>query len=116
MAEKKTEKKEQKNISKKTGNTTPFMFDLLKKPVITEKATKVSENNQVVFKVAKQATKPLVKKAIENIYGVKVKSVNILNYEGKRKLFKRSPGQRADYKKAYITLAEGENLDFMETK
>ena len=83
-------------------------------PIVSEKTTMVSANNQYVFKVSKDATKPEIKKAIELMFdGAEVESVQVTNVKGKRKIFKRSPGQRANWKKAYIKLKSGFNIDFM---
>lgn len=86
-------------------------YDILVKPVITEKSTILSANNQVVFKVAPAATKPLVKKAVEDIFNVKVNAVNIVNIKGKVKRFRGFMGKRSDVKKAIVTLAEGNTID-----
>ena len=87
-------------------------FDLLLKPVVTEKSTLGVENNQVTFKVALNATKPEIKIAIETLFGVKVLGVNTLVQKGKTKRFKGRPGQRSDVKKAFVRLAEGQSIDF----
>lgn len=89
----------------------PEHYDIIKAPVITEKATMLSEHNQVVFKVAEGATKPEIKAAVEAIFSVKVKAVNTLVVKGKTKRFKGRPGRRSDVKKAIVTLAEGEKID-----
>ncbi len=86
-------------------------YDIILSPVITEKATRVSEHNQVVFKVRKDATKPQIKEAIEGVFGVKVKAVNTLVQKGKMKRFRGRVGFRSDVKKAIVTLAEGQNID-----
>lgn len=80
-------------------------------PVITEKATLGSEHNQVTFRVAKDATKPEIKAAIEGLFNVKVKAVNTLVQKGKVKRFKGIKGRRPDSKKAMITLEEGQVID-----
>ncbi len=87
------------------------MYDIVRSPVITEKATRVSEHNQVVFKVRLDASKPEIKQAVEGVFGVTVKAVNTIVVEGKRKLFKGRPGKRSDFKKAIVTLAEGQTID-----
>lgn len=87
------------------------MYDVILAPVITEKATRTSEHNQVVFRVALDATKPEIKAAIEGVFGVTVKAVNTIRVKGKTKLFRGRPGRRSDYKKAMITLAEGQSID-----
>ena len=80
-------------------------------PVITEKSTKLSESNQVVFRVPGSATKPQIKKAVEELFKVKVKSVNTLVTKGKKKLFRGRPGARSDVKKAIVTLQPGSTID-----
>ena len=84
-------------------------YDIVKNIMMTEKATILKEKNQYAFKVAPKATKLEVADAVEKIYGVKVKSVNMLNYKGKPKRSGRSPlpGRRSDWKKAVVSLAEG---------
>ena len=80
-------------------------------PVITEKATQGSEHNQVSFKVRDDATKPAIKAAVESLFNVKVKAVNTLNVRGKIKRFRGRLGQRSGYKKAIVTLAQGNTID-----
>lgn len=89
----------------------PKHYDAIRRPVITEKATMASEANAVVFEVAKDATKPAIKAAVEALFGVKVKAVNTVVQKGKVKRFKGRPGVRADRKKAYVTLEEGSAID-----
>ena len=86
-------------------------YDVIRKPIITEKATMASEANAVVFEVAIDANKPEIKEAIESIFGVKVKAVNTTIAKGKTKRFKGMPGKRRDVKKAYVTLEEGNAID-----
>lgn len=86
-------------------------YDVLRAPVITEKATMGSEHNQVTFKVALDATKPEIKAAVEALFKVEVKAVNTLIHKGKTKLFKGRPGRRSDTKKAIVTLAPGATID-----
>jgi len=88
------------------------LYNVILSPVITEKATKVSENNQYVFKVSISSDKKIIKQAIEKLFKVKVKSVNTTKVKGKVKIFKGTKGKRADYKKAIVSLKEGENLDY----
>ncbi len=88
------------------------MYEVVRAPHITEKATLLSEKNQFVFKVASDATKPEIKAAIEGLFNVKVTGVNTLVTKGKTKRFKGRPGMRSDVKKAFVTLAEGESIDF----
>jgi large subunit ribosomal protein L23 len=89
----------------------PEHYDLIKKPVITEKATSASENGAVVFLVAMDATKPQIKEAVESIFSVKVKAVNTTITKGKSKKFRGRAGERSDKKKAYVTLEEGNTID-----
>ncbi|KUL92673.1 50S ribosomal protein L23 [Bosea sp. WAO] len=92
-------------------NMDPRHYDVIVSPVITEKATMLSEHNKVVFEVAKTATKPQIKAAVEKLFDVKVKSVNTLVTEGKIKVFRGRLGQRSDVKKAVVTLEEGHSID-----
>jgi large subunit ribosomal protein L23 len=89
----------------------PRHYDVIVSPVITEKATALSDQNKVVFKVAKTATKPQIKEAVEKLFDVKVKSVNTLVTKGKVKMFRGMRGQRSDVKKAVVTLEEGQTID-----
>lgn len=86
-------------------------YDIILAPVITEKATASSEANQVVFKVRHDASKPDIKKAVEQLFKVKVKSVNTLVRKGKTKIFRGNRGTQSDIKKAVVTLAEGHRID-----
>jgi len=87
------------------------MYDTIIRPVITEKATNGSEHNQVTFRVPLSATKPESKQAVEGLFSVKVTAVNTLVVQGKTKRFKGHPGKRSDWKKAIVTLAEGQRID-----
>jgi large subunit ribosomal protein L23 len=89
----------------------PRHYDIIIAPVITEKATIASERNQVTFKVARNATKPQIKEAVEKLFDVKVKSVNTLVRKGKLKAFRGSLGRQQDVKKAIVTLEEGHRID-----
>jgi large subunit ribosomal protein L23 len=89
----------------------PRHYDVIIAPVITEKATIASERNQVTFKVARTATKPQIKEAVEKLFDVKVKSVNTLIRKGKLKAFRGSLGRQSDVKKAIVTLEEGHRID-----
>lgn len=86
-------------------------YDIIRSPAVTEKGTLISESNQVVFNVARAATKPEIKKAIEGLFGVKVKAVNTLVRKGKSRRFKGQAAVLSDVKKAYVTLEEGHRLD-----
>jgi large subunit ribosomal protein L23 len=84
-------------------------YDVVLSPHITEKSTLLSENDAVVFKVANDATKPQIKEAVEALFGTKVKSVNTLVQKGKVKRWKGRPYKRSDFKKAVVTLVEGQD-------
>ena len=86
-------------------------YDTIVAPVITEKATIASESNQFVFKVARNATKPQIKEAIEKLFDVKVTAVNTLLRKGKAKAFRGIRGRQQDVKKAVVTLADGHRID-----
>jgi large subunit ribosomal protein L23 len=86
-------------------------YDVILSPVITEKSTMVSEFNQVVFKVAPTATKPQIKSAVEQLFNVKVKSVNTLVRKGKLKTFRGVRALQSDVKKAVVTLEPGHSID-----
>jgi large subunit ribosomal protein L23 len=87
------------------------LYDVILAPIITEKATVVSEHNQVVFKVRDSATKPQIHEAVERLFNVKVKAVNTLVRKGKRKRFRGIAGRQSDIKKAIVTLEEGHSID-----
>ena len=89
----------------------PQNYDVIVSPVITEKATSASEHNKVVFKVARTATKPQIKEAVEKLFDVKVKSVNTLNRRGKLKAYRNSIGRQQNFKRAIVTLEEGHRID-----
>ena len=89
----------------------PRHYDIIIAPVITEKATMASERNQVTFKVARNATKPQIKEAVEKLFDVKVKSVNTLVRKGKTKVFRGNFGSQSDVKRAVVTLEEGHRID-----
>ena len=86
-------------------------YDIVRSPVITEKATMGSEHNQVTFRVPLDATKGEIKAAVEQVFNVKVKAVNTLRQIGKTKRFKGVVGKRSDVKKAIVSLAEGQSID-----
>jgi len=93
------------NISKEKA------YNVIVKPVVTEKSTTLSENNQIVFLVNLDSNKIDIKKSIELIYGVKVSSVNVIRVKGKTKVFKGKVGKRSDYKKAIVSLVKGQSID-----
>ena len=92
-------------------STKPEHYDVIRKPVITEKATLASESGAVVFEVAIDANKPRIKEAVESLFGVRVKAVNTSITKGKQKRFRGVKGTRKDVKKAYVTLEEGNTID-----
>jgi large subunit ribosomal protein L23 len=106
MSETATSPRRQKQLSREA------MYQIVRSPLITEKATALSERNQVVFRVAIDATKPEIKAAVEGLFGVKVLAVNTLVQKGKTKRFKGRPGVRSDVKKAFVQLAAGQSIDF----
>lgn len=87
------------------------MFEVVRRPLITEKATLMSEHNQVAFEVAMDASKPEIRAAVEGLFDVKVTAVNTLVQKGKVKTFRGRKGRRDDMKKAIVTLAEGQSID-----
>ena len=87
------------------------LYDVIRKPIITEKATMASEANAVVFEVHIDSNKQMIKEAVEALFGVKVKAVNTTITKGKTKRFRGQPGKRKDVKKAYVTLEEGNTID-----
>ena len=89
----------------------PEHYDVIRRPIITEKATMASENGAVVFQVAMDSSKPQIKEAVEAVFGVKVKAVNTTITKGKVKRFRGRIGERSDVKKAYVTLEEGQTID-----
>jgi len=90
----------------------PFKhFDIIERPLITEKSSQERKGNQVFFVVKKSATKTEIKAAVEHVFNVKVKAVNTLILKGKTKRFRGHLGQQSDLKKAMVTLAEGQRID-----
>jgi large subunit ribosomal protein L23 len=102
---------ETEKVRRKPVLSREAMYQIIRNPVITEKATALGEKNQMVFRVAIDATKPEIKQAIEGLFGVKVAAVNTLVQKGKTKRFKGRPGVRSDVKKAYVRLVEGQTID-----
>jgi large subunit ribosomal protein L23 len=103
-----------KKPAKKSGGKTAGAerhYNTVVSPVITEKSTIASENNQVVFRVPLDATKPEIAAAVEALFKVKVKAVNTLRVEGKNKVFRGMRGRRSDWKKAIVSLVDGEKID-----
>ncbi|MFQ5995369.1 MAG: 50S ribosomal protein L23 [Acidiferrobacterales bacterium] len=92
------------------------LFQILLAPYVSEKSTRVADRyKQFVFEVRRDATKPLIKQAVEKLFEVKVESVTVLNIKGKRKAFGRRAGRRSDKKKAYVRLKPGFDIDFLGT-
>ena len=90
------------------------LYQIILKPVISEKSTMAADNNgQVVFQVRTDASKSEISQAVEKLFDVKVKSVQVVNVRGKVKRFGRTPGMRSNWKKAYVSLQEGHDIDFM---
>ncbi len=92
-------------------STKAELYDVIRKPIITEKATMASENNMVVFEVSPTAKKPEIKEAVETLFNVQVLSVNTTTTKGKVKRFRGRLGKRNDQKKAYVRLADGQTID-----
>ena len=89
-------------------------YEVIRAPRVSEKTARLQEvSNQYVFEIAKTATKADVKAAVEQIFSVNVKAVNVVNVKGKTKSFKFRQGRRSDWRKAYVTLAEGQSIDVM---
>lgn len=95
----------------KKAEIAEWMYEIIRKPHITEKATMGSQYSQVTFQVAPNATKPQIKTAVEALFGVKVRAVNTLVQKGKNKRFRGIVGRRSDFKKAVVTLEEGQMID-----
>jgi large subunit ribosomal protein L23 len=90
------------------------VFDVIRAPRVSEKTARLQEvSNQYVFEVATTATKADVKAAVEQLFDVRVEAVNVVNVKGKNKSFKYRSGRRGDWRKAYVTLAEGQSIDVM---
>ena len=97
---------------KKEDDKLPIKFyDLIKKPIITEKGTLLSNNSQIVFSIPMNASKTIIKQAVEKLFGVNVKKINIIISKGKTKRFKGKMGKRKNEKKAIISLEEGQKID-----
>lgn len=87
------------------------IFEVIRRPIVTEKSTLASEHNQVTFEVAVDANKHEIKAAVQELFKVKVTAVNTILTKGKTKRFRGLSGRRSDFKKAVVTLAEGDNID-----
>tara|TARA_B100001123_G_scaffold443234_1_gene588836 strand:+ start:1876 stop:2343 length:468 start_codon:yes stop_codon:yes gene_type:complete len=106
-------KKEKKADVKKSGKLIDDtrLYDVIVRPIVTEKSTLAAEQGKVVFKISPTATKTQVKSAVEQLFGVKVTKVNTVLTKGKAKRFRGRQGQRSDQRKAIVTLAEGQTID-----
>jgi large subunit ribosomal protein L23 len=100
-----------KKAAKKPVANDAALYDFIRAPMITEKATMASEHNQFVFRVPLDASKPEIKQAVETLFKVQVTAVNTLITKGKLKRFRGRPGRRSDVKKAVVTLAAGQSID-----
>ncbi len=108
---KKTAKAAKKSKKEKLVNLQSF--DIIRSPIVTEKSTLLGEYNKISFKVGVDAKKSAIKRAIEELFEVKVNNVNTIKVKGKTKTFRGKPGKRPDYKKAIVSLAEGHTVDVM---
>ena len=98
-------------------STISNVYEVIRAPRVSEKTARLQEvSNQYVFEIAKEATKADVKAAVEQIFEVNVKAVNVVNVKGKNKSFKFRQGKRGDWRKAYVKLAEGQSIDVMMAK
>lgn len=95
----------------KNAVVNPDLYDVLVRPIVTEKSTIAAEHNKVVFEISPTATKTTVKQAVEGLFNVKVTKVNTINIDGKTKRFRGTKGKRNDLRKAMVTLAEGQSID-----
>ena len=95
----------------KKVEATEWMYEIISHPYVTEKSSMGSEHGQITFKVPKTATKPRIKEAVETLFNVEVTGVNTMIQKGKNKRFKGILGRRRDYKKAVITLKDGQTID-----
>ena len=100
-----------KEIKKEDDKLPIKFYDLIKKPIITEKGTLLSNNSQIVFSIPMNANKTIIKQAVEKLFGVNVKKINIVISKGKTKTFKGKKGKRKNEKKAIISLEEGQKID-----
>ena len=100
-----------KEIKKEDDKLPIKFYDLIKKPIITEKGTLLSNNSQIVFSISMNASKTIIKQAVEKLFGVNVKKINIIISKGKTKRFKGKMGKRKNEKKAIISLEKGQKID-----
>jgi len=90
------------------------MYEIIRRPMITEKSTLGSEHGQVTFVVPLDATKPEIQVAVEGLFDRKVKAVNTVRVKGKTKRFRGRPGRRSDFKKAIVSFVEGQDVDILQ--
>ncbi len=89
------------------------LYQVILAPHVSEKSTRVAEkNSQIVFRVRRDASKPMIKQAVEKMFNVQVESVTVINVKGKEKKFGKTPGRRSDWKKAYVRLKPGQDINF----
>ena len=89
------------------------LYQVILAPHVSEKSTRVAEkNSQIVFRVRRDASKPVIKQAVEKMFNVQVESVTVTNVKGKEKKFGKTPGRRSDWKKAYVRLKPGQDINF----
>jgi large subunit ribosomal protein L23 len=105
-----------KTKKSETVKAAEWMYNIIRRPLVTEKTAQGSERNEVTFEVLKTATKPEIKAAVETLFGVKVAGVNTLVQKGKTKIFQGRRAFRSDMKKAIVKLADGQAIDFGQTK
>ena len=92
------------------------LYNVIRAPRVSEKTARLQEvSNQYAFEVSRDATKADIKAAVEKLFDVKVEAVNVVNVKGKNKAFRNRMGRRGDWRKAYVTLAEGQSIDVMAT-
>ncbi len=91
----------------------PVLYEVVRRPVVTEKSTQLSEQHKIVFRVARNADKGAIKTAVEKLFNVKVAAINTLRADGKTRRFKGVMGKKPAFKKAIVTLAEGQSVDIM---
>lgn len=103
-------------MTKEIKNTNQIAYRILIEPWITEEATRIAELNKYIFKVAKNANKNEIKKAVEDVYNVKVKEVNTINIHRKKRIRGRTTGWKPGYKKAIVSVKEGDKIEFFEGK
>lgn len=107
-----SKEKKEKSKLKAAGVSDASLYDVIVRPIVTEKSTMLLEHNTYLFMVSGDSTKPRIKQAVEEVFGVSVLRVNTLNLKGKTKRFRNIAGRRSDIKKAMVTLKQGQSIDF----